>query len=123
MKSGKDIDARRAPYPMSPTDWRREAGASAAVSGQPRTLLGRVWQRLKADLPVRFTLAFLLMGIIITFITGLFLSAYLTASLSQDANRFVMSHTVASTRQLEIFLDSRLVNGSLEEIDRGELDR
>ncbi len=71
MKSGQHIDARRAPYPMSPTDWRREAGASVAVSGQPRTLLGRVWQRLKADLPVRFTLAFLLMGIIITFITGL----------------------------------------------------
>lgn len=123
MKSGQHIDARRAPYPMSPTDWRREAGASVAVSGQPRTLLGRVWQRLKADLPVRFTLAFLLMGIIITFITGLFLSAYLTASLSQDANRFVMSHAVATTRQLEIFLDSRLVNGSLENVDRGELDR
>lgn len=90
-----------------------------AVRDQPR----RVWQRLKADLPIRFTLTFLITGIIVTFVAGLLLSAYLTASLSADANRFVMSHAISTTRQLELFLDSRLVNGSLDNIDRGALDR
>ena len=107
---------------MSPADRKRAAAAPVATSDQPGTLLGKIWQRLKADLPVRFTLAFLITGIIITGITGLLLSAYLTASLSQDANRFVMSHAVATTRQLEIFLEPLLVDRSLKEVDRGELD-
>ena len=124
MKSEQDTDTRRAPSAMSPAaDGKGGSGGPVAVSGQPRTLLGRVWRRIKADFSVRFTLAFLITGIIITFVVGLLLSAYLTASLSTDANRFVMSHAVASTRQLEIFLDARLVNRSMEEIDRDVLER
>ena len=119
MKFEQDTDARGAPYTMSPADRKREAGAPVAVRGRPR----RVWQRLKADLPVRFTLTFLITGIIVTLVVGLLLSAYLTATLSTDANRFVMSHAVSTTRQLEIFLDSFLVNDSFDNIDRGALDR
>ena len=123
MKTERDTDDRLGPDPTSPADGKREAGAPVSTSDPPRNWLGRVWQRLKADLPVRFTLAFLVTGIIITGITGLLLSAYLTANLSKDANRFVRSHAVASTRQLETFLDPLVVNGSLEDVDRGPLDR
>ncbi|MCH8950234.1 MAG: hypothetical protein IIB87_07650, partial [Chloroflexi bacterium] len=71
-----------------PADWKLGASAPVAVSGQPRTLPGRAWQRLKADLLLRFTLAFLIAGLIITFSVGLMLSRYLTAGMAADANRF-----------------------------------
>ncbi|MCH7697463.1 MAG: EAL domain-containing protein [Chloroflexi bacterium] len=107
---------------MSPSYWKREAGAPVFVSGQPPTLFRRVWQRLKT-VPISFTLAFLTMGIIVTLVVGLLLGAYLTASLSTDASRFVGNNAVATAKQLEVFLESRLVDGSLDNVDAGALER